>query len=385
MVIVVFAGPTLAPADYPRNDPRLRWAPPARRGDLLAAAQDPDVETVVLLDGVVEHALAVRPEEIREVATAPVRVIGAAGVGALRAVECLPVPNVHGVGLVYSLYRDGKLVSDDEVTVVTDPEQEHRQVSTSLIDIRIGLQRALRERLVALPDARAVLAAAAALPYHRRTWSAAFRVAGCHPSPEAEHFLRASSQKRTDGVRAIDHAVAVTGTEPLGARGPVSLPRRHRGVSPLLGEEKPVAKRALLRWIFGSGRYEQLSWPMVVPRLRRRHPPATAADVREDALDAVGDLLADEDRAADLLWEELEYRGELTRMLFWLTSARARADEVTPSTVAAALAHIAVRHGYDTESALMDDVVDDRLMGIIPAGWVRDAATVEAAILSARR
>jgi len=163
---VVFLGPSLdrreavalLPADY---------RPPAARGDLTRAVQE-GARVIGLIDGVFFQESSVGHREILAALRAGVRVVGASSMGALRAAE-LHTLGMEGVGEVYRLYRDGVLVSDDEVALAFDPET-CTALSEPLVNIRATLARALEEGLIDEPVGGALLSAARALYYPDRTW-----------------------------------------------------------------------------------------------------------------------------------------------------------------------------------------------------------------------
>ena len=141
---VVFLGPSLdrlaaaalLPADY---------RPPAARGDLSRAVRE-GARVIGLIDGVFFQESSVGHREILAALSAGVRVVGASSMGALRAAE-LHTLGMEGVGEVYRMYRDGILVSDDEVALAFDPET-CIALSEPLENIRATLARAEEERML---------------------------------------------------------------------------------------------------------------------------------------------------------------------------------------------------------------------------------------------
>jgi len=73
-------------------------------------------------------------------------VVGAASLGALRAVE-LERFGMIGIGKIFQLYKSGKIESDDEVAV-TFSEQDYKLQSEALIDIRYTLYWAVKDGVV---------------------------------------------------------------------------------------------------------------------------------------------------------------------------------------------------------------------------------------------
>ncbi|MGN6167126.1 MAG: TfuA-like protein [Solirubrobacteraceae bacterium] len=72
--------------------------------------------TIVIIDGEFQQSLSVSPKEILQLLDTGTRVIGAASMGALRAVE-LERYGMEGFGWVFAAYRSGRLDADDEVAV----------------------------------------------------------------------------------------------------------------------------------------------------------------------------------------------------------------------------------------------------------------------------
>jgi TfuA protein len=162
---IVFVGPSLA-GDPPPAGVELR--PPARRGDLLAAAAD-GARIIGLVDGELYQELAVTPAEVRDVARAGVTLFGAASLGALRAVECPGA--MTGIGRVYEAFRDGRLAADDEVAGTYDPVT-HRPVAWPLVIVREAFALAARDGVLDAPATAAALAAVRARPFFERTTAA---------------------------------------------------------------------------------------------------------------------------------------------------------------------------------------------------------------------
>ncbi|HMK15809.1 MAG TPA: TfuA-related McrA-glycine thioamidation protein [Methanomicrobiales archaeon] len=202
---VVFLGPSLdrreagalLPADY---------RPPAARGDLTRAVQE-GARVIGLIDGVFFQESSVGHREILAALKAGVRVVGASSMGALRAAE-LHTLGMEGVGEVYRLYRDGVLVSDDEVALAFDPET-CTALSEPLVNIRATLARAREEGLIDEPAGEALLSAARMLYYPDRTWPRIAREAKGSVDPEIlAGFSRwvetgAVDLKRQDAVLAL--------------------------------------------------------------------------------------------------------------------------------------------------------------------------------------
>jgi hypothetical protein len=203
--IVVFLGPSLeretAEAEIP-----VCILPPAKRGDVTGAVGS-GARIITLIDGVFFQDNAVGHREILDALAQGVRVIGSSSMGALRAAE-LDVLGMEGVGTVYALFRDGVLVSDDEVALVFDPATG-KALSEPLVNIRCTLKKAVNEKVISPETASVVLDTAAALYFPDRSWEQILETAGARlPAPvihDLSTFIRTSAvdQKRDDALAAL--------------------------------------------------------------------------------------------------------------------------------------------------------------------------------------
>jgi len=202
---VVFLGPSLErreaeailPADY---------RPPAARGDLTGAVRE-GARVIGLIDGVFFQESSVGHREILAALSAGVRVVGASSMGALRAAE-LHTLGMEGVGEVYRMYRDGVLVSDDEVALAFDPES-FTALSEPLVNIRATLDRAEAEGILGHAAGEALLSAAISLYYPDRTYPRITREAKGSVDPDTlARFSRwvgtgAVDLKKADAILAL--------------------------------------------------------------------------------------------------------------------------------------------------------------------------------------
>ncbi|NTV00610.1 MAG: TfuA-related McrA-glycine thioamidation protein [Methanoregulaceae archaeon] len=203
--VVIFLGPSLerelAEAEFPAC-----ILPPAKRGDVTGAVAS-GARIITLIDGVFFQDDAVGHREILDAIAQGVRVIGSSSMGALRAAE-LDVLGMEGVGTVYALYRDGVLVSDDEVALVFDPATG-TALSEPLVNIRCTLKKAVGEKVITPEAASVVLDAAAALYFPDRSWEEILETAELRlPAAvirDLSAFVRSSAvdQKRDDALAAL--------------------------------------------------------------------------------------------------------------------------------------------------------------------------------------
>jgi hypothetical protein len=203
--IVVFLGPSLDP-DRAAGILRADYRPPARRGDILAAARD-GAKIIGLIDGVFFQDCAVAHREILEALRSGVRVFGASSMGALRAAE-LDTLGMEGVGRIYRAYRSGELVADDEVALVFDPVY-FAPLSEPLVNIRATIARAEEKGVIDAGAAREILHAARSLYFPDRTYDRIAGAAGKAVAGEAlERFLAFARSEPAD-VKREDACLAL--------------------------------------------------------------------------------------------------------------------------------------------------------------------------------
>ena len=204
---IVFLGPSLDRAAAEKIL-AAEYRPPAKRGDILRAAAD-GAGIIVLIDGVFHQEAAVAHREVLAAVKAGVTVVGASSMGALRAAE-LHTLGMTGIGKIFGLYRDGKLVSDDEVALVFDPASGIA-LSEPLINIRCTLHKAEAAGIITPADNAALLAAAQSVFYPQRTYKKIAAAAGDAIDPETrERFLafaakNPADQKKEDAIAALEY------------------------------------------------------------------------------------------------------------------------------------------------------------------------------------
>jgi len=211
MRIVVFTGPTLGPSAAAAALPDAEVLPPAACGDVYRAlATRPDV--IVIIDGVFDQRQSVWHKEILWALRNGTRVFGAASLGALRAVELEPFGMV-GVGRVFNWFKTGQIDRDDEVAVAHDTvETGYRARSEALVNVRVTLERAVRDRAISAAAADGMLLAGQRLYYPDRSFEAIIEGSRQCGVPEADlqglqKFLNEGKridQKRADALAALE-------------------------------------------------------------------------------------------------------------------------------------------------------------------------------------
>lgn len=189
--IHLFSGPTLAGVAIPDG---IRTHPPVAVGDILRLLRErPTV--IAIVDGYFERMAAVWHKEILLALEQGVTVYGAASMGALRAAE-LHAYGMIGVGQIYRAYRTGTLVADDEVAVAHLPlAQGYAPISTALVDLRDGLARAVRAKVVTARRAAELVEEQQATFYRERSWAQVLRR---EPRLAAWHARGVPSRKTLD-------------------------------------------------------------------------------------------------------------------------------------------------------------------------------------------
>ncbi len=144
---VIFLGPSLS-HEKARKVFDADYRPPAKKGDLLRLAADPNVKMVGLVDGVFLQDYPPTPIEVYQLARKEGVVLGgAASLGALRAVE-LEKFGMIGVGKIFQLYKTGRVNADDEVAVTFASEGDYQLQSEAMIDIRYNLFLAHKKQVI---------------------------------------------------------------------------------------------------------------------------------------------------------------------------------------------------------------------------------------------
>ena len=215
--IIVFLGPSL---DLESAEKILsaEYRPPAKRGDLLAAAGE-GAAVIGLIDGVFHQENAVAHREILAALKGGIRVVGSSSMGALRAAE-MDTLGMVGIGEIYRMYKSGELESDDEVALVFDPNSG-LSLSEPLINIRFTLRLAKETGIIDTAVHDALLASARSLFYPKRTYPAI--VSGSGEAVDAAtrgQFLawvdtHACDQKRNDAVAALEYIRGIRGEQEI--------------------------------------------------------------------------------------------------------------------------------------------------------------------------
>ncbi|HEY3094199.1 MAG TPA: TfuA-like protein [Nitrososphaera sp.] len=167
---VIFLGPSLSHKKA-RTIFDADYRPPAKKGDFLRLAADPNVRLVGFVDGVFLQDYPPTPIEVYQLARKEgVLLAGAASLGALRAVE-LEKFGMVGIGKIFRLYKSGKVDADDEVAVTFTPEGDYLLQSEAMIDIRYNLYLAHKRGVIGKSAKRAMARVAKRIYFPHRNYA----------------------------------------------------------------------------------------------------------------------------------------------------------------------------------------------------------------------
>lgn len=209
---IIFLGPSLS-HDKARKIFDADYRPPAKKGDFLRLAADPNVRMVGFVDGVFLQDYPPTPIEVYQLARKQgVLLAGAASLGALRAVE-LEKFGMVGIGKIFQLYKSGKVDADDEVAVTFALEEDYPLQSEAMIDIRFNLFLARKKGIIG-KKAKVALAKVAKEIYfpHRNYAQIIEETKHRHPASAGEINSFASyiasnrkSLKEIDAIRLVQY------------------------------------------------------------------------------------------------------------------------------------------------------------------------------------
>jgi len=203
--VVVFVGPSLE-AETAKKILDAEYRPPASRGDIFKVVRE-GAKIIGLIDGVFFQACAVAHREILYALEKGVKVIGASSMGALRASE-LDLYGMEGVGEIYELYKQGELVSDDEVALIFEPDS-FKPLSEPMVNIRYNLGLAEERGIINKEAKEKILSIAKSLYYPERDYDRILNVAEGEVEKEVlerlKKFLRGERRdlKREDAIDAL--------------------------------------------------------------------------------------------------------------------------------------------------------------------------------------
>jgi hypothetical protein len=168
--VIAYLGPTLPIQDAVELAPNVIFRPPAKQGDILSDTVEIQPDRILLIDGEFDQSFAVWHKELAFALSKEVKVYGAASMGALRAAD-LWRQGMIGWGKIFSWYKTGLTEDDSEVAVLysLDPKGNYRSLSIPIVDIRGTFQRVAEKLEIGIDHQEALIGAAKAIHFTRRT------------------------------------------------------------------------------------------------------------------------------------------------------------------------------------------------------------------------
>ena len=223
---VVFLGPSLAYGEARAICPDAEFLPPVRYADLYSLTCEPPGQALII-DGVFHDSTPVWHREILQLLQSGWQVLGAASMGALRALELEPYGMI-GLGLVFDWYRSGKIEGDDEVALLHGvAEMDYQPLTLALVDVRYALDELATDGALTPQIVSGILSDFKCAGHEKRTRSALLTLVRARGGDAAKVESRLSD--RGGGIKARDarHALRVlAGHQPLAQAGenwPISL------------------------------------------------------------------------------------------------------------------------------------------------------------------
>jgi len=180
---------------------------PARKGDFSKLTKE-DVRFVGFVDGFFLQDYPPTPIEVHSLLqNKNVTLVGAASLGALRAVE-LEKFGMIGIGKIFELYKKGIIDSDDEVAVIFS-EEDYKLQSEALIDIRYTLYHAYKNGIIDRDIKRLILRIAKSTYFPYRNYNELFeRISGTideHILTRLQQYVKnhRRSLKEEDAIKLI--------------------------------------------------------------------------------------------------------------------------------------------------------------------------------------
>jgi len=157
---IVFLETSLTHIEAKEILPNAVYMPSIKKGDVIRAIKN-GYERILIIDGNFGWTPSVWHKEILIAIDYGIEVFGASSMGAIRAAE-LDSNGMKGVGVVYSMYKNGEIDGDDEVAIAFSAYDNIRTVP--LVNIRKTLEKlTIKSKKIILSDIRKVF-------YAERTW-----------------------------------------------------------------------------------------------------------------------------------------------------------------------------------------------------------------------
>jgi len=153
----LFAGPSLQGINsqlFCGEDLIIR--PPIKRGDIEQLVSQSPPSNLAIVDGVFHTTPAVGHAEILCALNVGWRIWGLSSMGAIRACE-MDTLGMTGFGEVYRQFASDPDMSDDEVTLIHQPQEPFLPFSEPLIHIRQFLRKCTTEQIITPEQAQRIV------------------------------------------------------------------------------------------------------------------------------------------------------------------------------------------------------------------------------------
>lgn len=210
---VIFVGPSLPKGEAHEICPDALILGPMEQGDVDYAHRQLGATIIGMVDGYHSQRLPNWHKECLSALSCGVRLLGAASMGALRAVECEPW-GAEPIGEIASWYKEGVIEADDEVCLAHGDESTGwRNFSVPLVNIRATLISAQ----ISMRKAREILEFAESLFYPDRVWPTIFTA--CETSKEEQQkILSCEIDLKAADAMQLCYALAALPVKPRPAR-----------------------------------------------------------------------------------------------------------------------------------------------------------------------
>ncbi|HJJ46748.1 MAG TPA: TfuA-related McrA-glycine thioamidation protein [Methanocorpusculum sp.] len=202
---IIFIGPSLSREEILEYLPNATIRPPVKRGDVSLAVNE-GYSVIVIVDGVFFQSESVSHKEILFALKSGVKCYGSSSMGALRAFE-MESFGMIGVGQIFEWYRSGKIIADDEVSLLYDPESGSA-LSDPMVNIRATFASATSSGVLTSEEEASLLKTCKGIYYQERTYRRVIKDSSLSDEKKTSLLTwvkgNAVDQKREDAKACLD-------------------------------------------------------------------------------------------------------------------------------------------------------------------------------------
>lgn len=140
---IIFVGPSISPSMRTKfsSERNVFLYPPAEAGDIWKIlGKVKNISHILIIDGYFFTKLSILHREILSALNQNIKVVGAASLGALRAIELLDYGMI-GHGEVFKYFKEFPLTGDDEVGILHSEDTDYKDLTIPLINLRLLLYK----------------------------------------------------------------------------------------------------------------------------------------------------------------------------------------------------------------------------------------------------